>query len=56
MSGGWDCTIFIWDVRQTKPVNSFFGPCISGDSIDYKNNLILTGSYRERGALELWDI
>lgn len=56
LSGGWDCTVFAWDIRQTKPAASFFGPCISGDSIDYKNNVILTGSYREKCALELWDI
>lgn len=41
---------------MTKPVGSFFGPCISGDSIDYKNNLILTGSFWEKCALELYDI
>jgi COMPASS component SWD3 len=56
LSGGWDCTVFVWDIRQTKPAASFFGPCISGDSIDYKNNIILTGSYREKNSLELWDM
>lgn len=55
-SGGWDQTVFQWDARQLKPVSSFFGPCISGDSIDIKDNMILTGSYKEKNAIELWDM
>ena len=43
-------------MRQLKPVGSFFGPCISGDSIDIKDSIILTGSYKEKNALELWDV
>ena len=34
LSGGWDCTMFLWDVRTDRPVKSAFGPCISGDAID----------------------
>lgn len=47
LSGGWDCTMFLWDVRTNKAVGSTFGPCISGDAIDTQNNLILAGSYRD---------
>lgn len=56
LSGGWDCTMFLWDVRMNKSVSSIFGPCISGDSIDTHNNLILTGSYRDINSLELYDL
>lgn len=36
ISGGWDGMIFVWDIRDKKPVNSLSGPKISGDSLDYK--------------------
>lgn len=56
VSGGWDSTLFLWDIRTPKSVNSLFGPCISGDAIDVKENLILTGSYRDKDCLELFDL
>jgi len=55
ISGGWDCTIQIWDIREGRSVNSVFGPSISGDSLDYKNGLIISGSWRNTNQLELWD-
>lgn len=41
---------------MNKAVESVFGPCISGDSIDVQGNMILTGSYREKNALEIYDM
>jgi len=29
-------------------VGNIYGPSISGDSVDYKNNVILTGQYRNK--------
>jgi COMPASS component SWD3 len=34
LSGGWDGTMFLWDVRTHKAAKSIFGPFISGDTID----------------------
>lgn len=48
--------MFLWDVRTNKPVKSVFGPCVSGESIDIENNLILAGSYRDKDPLELYDL
>lgn len=56
VSGGWDGTMFIWDTRNSKAVSSIFGPMISGDSIDIKDNIILAGSYRDKDTLELYDM
>lgn len=55
LSGGWDQTVHIWDIREQKHVGSFFGPSVSGDSIDYSNGLVLVGSYRSTDSIQLWD-
>jgi len=58
VSGGWDNTVWIYDLREKGPVGGIFGPHISGESIDIRRDTstILTGSYREENVLELWDI
>lgn len=56
ISAGWDGTMFLWDTRLKKSVDSVYGPTISGDSLDVKGNLILAGSYRDRNSLELYDL
>jgi len=58
VSGGWDNTVWIYDIREKGPVGGLFGPHISGESIDIRkdSSTILTGSYREENVLELWDI
>ena len=47
--------VFVWDLRDSKPVKSLSGPKISGDSIDFKNNKILIGSYSQQTPLSIWD-
>ena len=55
ISAGWDGTMFLWDIRTNKAANSVFGPILSGDSLDIKDNMILAGSYRDKDSLELYD-
>lgn len=55
MSGGWDNNIKIWDIRQGTPVRSIYGPYICGDSIDLSNDVIMTGSYRDSKAIQMWE-
>ena len=54
LSGGWDNTIQIWDLREGAAVRSIYGPIIWGDSIDIKECFIVTGSYRQENQLEIW--
>lgn len=44
LSGGWDQNIHIWDMRTKSSKATILGPKITGDSIDYQNGMILTGS------------
>mmetsp|Transcript_9954 Transcript_9954/g.15014 ORF Transcript_9954/g.15014 Transcript_9954/m.15014 type:complete len:351 (+) Transcript_9954:63-1115(+) len=55
ISGGWDNTIQIWDIREGHAVRSIYGPHICGDSLDLFRNEILSGSWRPQHQLELWD-
>jgi len=56
LSGGWDNTVFLWDIRIRKAIGSLFGPNICGDCVDtLEDGTILTGSYRDKNQLELWD-
>jgi COMPASS component SWD3 len=55
LSAGWDNTVQMWDVRQQCSVRSLQGPHICGDALDLKNGQILTGSWRPKEQLELWD-
>ncbi|CAD8102441.1 unnamed protein product [Paramecium sonneborni] len=55
LSCGWDGNLVIWDLRDKRSVGSIQGPNVSGDSIDFRNGQILTGSYRTNNQLQLWD-
>jgi hypothetical protein len=41
----------IWDIREGNSIATVFGPKISGDSIDLRDNLLLTGANRGHDQL-----
>jgi COMPASS component SWD3 len=54
VSGGWDNTLQIWDVRVGHSVRGIYGPHIAGDAIDMNSKQeILTGSWRPENPLEV---
>lgn len=48
ISSGWDQLILFWDLRVKHTTGYLFGAKIYGDSMDIKNNVLLTGSWREK--------
>merc|ERR1712098_286686 len=56
-SAGWDHTMQIWDLRKGQSVRSVVGVYVCGDGLDFTpdGKTILTGSYRGKDALQLWD-
>jgi len=56
VTGGWDNTVQIWDLRAGMAVRGFYGPHICGDALDVVGNEIVTGSWRPDNQLEIWDL
>jgi len=58
ISGGWDNTVQMWDVRRGHSIKSLWNCYICGDSVDLSNDgtRILTGSWRPEDALQIWDM
>lgn len=55
-SGGWDNTIQFYDMRTNSVSASIYGPHICGDSIDFKDYELLTGSWAIEKQIQIWDI
>lgn len=46
----------IWDVRTSKVEIVLHGPAISGEAIDFQDNLAVTGAHRSSNQVQLWDL
>ena len=56
LSGGWDNSMILWDLRSSRAVDYMFGPHVCGDSIDISDKEILAGSYSNKENLTIWDL
>ena len=56
-SAGWDNTVLVWDVRVRRTSAVLYGPHVCGDALDVHpdGRRLLTGSWRQTGAVEVWD-
>jgi WD40 repeat protein len=55
VSGGWDNTVQFWDCRVGRSVRSIFGPHVCGDAVDIREGVVLTGSWKPKDQVQLWD-
>lgn len=56
VSGGWDNSVKFFDIREKKIIGSLYGPHIVGDSLDLRENYLLTGAASINNQLQIWDI
>jgi len=56
LTGGWDNTVHIWDLRTGRSQRKLFGPHIAGDALHVHNGRVLTGSWRPEDPLQTWDL
>lgn len=57
ISGGWDFTVKVWDVRAPKYVKSLYGPYLAGEALDINvKGHIITGSHQQTNQLQMWDM
>ena len=56
LSGGWDNTVQIWDVRTGESVGCLPGPHVCGDAIDVTGDTVIAGSWRTHDQLQMFDM
>lgn len=58
-SAGWDHTVQLWDLRQTRPTACIrgigVGPRVEGDGLVYRGDQIFVASSRPKEPLQVWD-
>lgn len=55
-TAGWDRSLKIYDIRAKGPVASIGGPTCSGDSLDIYDDMIVTGSYRNKEVMQIFSL
>jgi WD40 repeat protein len=56
LSSGWDDAIHMWDIRTGGVARSVFGAHVCADTLDVAGDWVLSGSWRTKDQLQLWDI
>lgn len=57
MSGGWDNTVVLHDIRAMGPIQVLYGPHVVGDSLDFlQEDILLAGSFDQEKPLSLWNM
>lgn len=55
-SGGWDSIVVFYDIRSCEIIGNVLGAHICGDSLDLKGNYALTGSWKTKEQIKIFDI
>jgi WD40 repeat protein len=58
LTGGWDNTIQVWDLRKGTSIRSLYGAYLCGDALRVTADGLsaVTGSWRSEKNLQVWDI
>lgn len=57
ITAGWDDCLKIWDKRMAKHCKKYIaGPHICGPALDIFGDQVITGSWRAKESLQLWDL
>lgn len=56
LSGGWDNSILLYDIRAREVQNYLYGPHICGDGMDIKGDLLLTVSWTKQEQIQIFDL
>ncbi len=56
VSGGWDTSIRLWDVRTSHCAGSIIGTFVCGESLDLDSKRLLVGNDRGKDKIQLFDI
>lgn len=56
VSGGWDNSIQIYDLRKGQPVAAMYGPHICGDAIDVAGDFIAGGSCKGKDVVQIFSL
>jgi|JI9StandDraft_2_1071091.scaffolds.fasta_scaffold1194980_1 COMPASS component SWD3 len=54
-SGGWDRSVYFWDLRVKTSIRQVFGYYIGGEAIDFKGHQVLLGDNKPEHPLRIYD-
>lgn len=55
-SGGWDQSVFFWDLRTKISTQHVYGCYMGGEAIDFKGNEVLLGNNQAEHQLKIYDL
>ena len=55
VAAGWNDRVILWDIRSGNAERTIAGPHLHGPALDIRNDVIITGSARDKKQIELWD-
>lgn len=56
LSGGWDSTVHIWDVRMRRSVGALLGAYMCGDALDVKEDVVVAGSWQPKRQIQMYSL
>ncbi len=56
ISGGWDNSVLIWDLRDRAVTRTIVGPHLCGDALDFNGHFLATASFAMEEQLQVWEV